>query len=202
VDLVEYADDLMEQFRPVHVVQEDADLALALRKGDEAAVRAMYERFGGLVFTVANRMLQDWQRAEEVTQHVFLQAWRNAEQLEPGRDFAPWLATIARRAAIDVLHCEQRRPAGSLDVADPVDSALVTPPPSAEQIETVWSVSAAIGALEPDERQIVKMQHIDGHTHAEIAERLDIAVGTVKSRSHRAHRRLANRLAHLKEFNS
>jgi RNA polymerase sigma factor (sigma-70 family) len=202
VDLAEYADDLMEQFRPVHVVQEDADLALALREGDEAAVRTMYERFGGLVFTVANRMLQDWQRAEEVTQHVFLQAWRNAEQLEPGRDFAPWLATIARSAAIDVLHREQRRLTGSLDVADPADSALVTLPPSAEQIETVWSVRAAIGALEPDERQIVKMQHIDGHTHAEIAERLDIAVGTVKSRSHRAHRRLANRLAHLKEFNS
>ena len=189
----------MEQFRPVHVVQEDAELALALREGDEAAVRTLYERFGGLVFTVANRMLKDRQRAEEVTQHVFLQAWRNAEQFEPGRDFAPWLATIARRAAIDVLRREQRRPAGSLEVADPSDSALVTLPPSAEQIETVWSVRAAIDALEPDERQIVKMQHIDGHTHAEIAERLDLAVGTVKSRSHRAHRRLANRLAHIQE---
>ncbi|MGK0275778.1 MAG: RNA polymerase sigma factor (sigma-70 family) [Ilumatobacter sp.] len=189
----------MEQFRPVHVVQEDAELALALREGDEAAVRTLYERFGGLVFTVANRILKDRQRAEEVTQHVFLQAWRNAEQFEPGRDFAPWLATIARRAAIDVLRREQRRPAGSLEVADPSDSALVTLPPSAEQIETVWSVRAAIDALEPDERQIVKMQHIDGHTHAEIAERLDLAVGTVKSRSHRAHRRLANRLAHIQE---
>jgi len=186
----------------VHVVQEDADLALALREGDEAAVRALYERFGGLVFTVANRMLKDRHRAEEVTQHVFLQAWRNAEQFEPGRDFAPWLATIARRAAIDVLRREQRRPAGSLEVADLADSALVTLPPSAEQIETVWSVRAAIEGLEPDEREIVKMQHIDGHTHAEIAERLDIAVGTVKSRSHRAHRRLANRLSHLREPNS
>ncbi len=113
MDLAEYAGDLMEQFRPVHVVQEDADLALALRGGDEAAVRTMYERFGGLVFTVANRMLKDRQRAEEVTQHVFLQAWRNAEQFEPGRDFAPWLATIARRAAIDGLRRDQRRPAGS-----------------------------------------------------------------------------------------
>lgn len=192
----------MEQFRPAHVVQEDAELALALCLGDEAAVRTLYERFGGLVFTVANRMLKDRQRAEEVTQHVFLQAWRNAEQFEPGRDFAPWLATIARRAAIDVLRREQRRPAGSLEVADPADSALVTLPPSAEQIETVWSVRAAIEGLEPDERQIVQLQHIDGHTHAEIAERLDIAVGTVKSRSHRAHRRLAKRLAHLQERNS
>jgi RNA polymerase sigma factor (sigma-70 family) len=192
----------MEQFRPVHVVQEDADLALALLEGDEAAIRTLYERFGALVFTVANRMLNDRQRAEEVTQHVFLQAWRNAEQFEPGRDFAPWLATIARRAAIDVLRREQRRPAGSLEVADPSDSALVTLPPSVEQIETVWSVRMAIDALDPDERQIVKMQHVDGHTHAEIAERLDLALGTVKSRSHRAHRRLANRLAHLQEPHS
>jgi RNA polymerase sigma factor (sigma-70 family) len=192
----------MEQFRPVHVVQEDAHLALALLEGDEAAIRTLYERFGALVFTVANRMLNDRQRAEEVTQHVFLQAWRNAEQFEPGRDFAPWLATIARRAAIDVLRREQRRPAGSLEVADPSDSALVTLPPSVEQIETVWSVRMAIDALEPDERQIVKMQHVDGHTHAEIAERLDLALGTVKSRSHRAHRRLANRLAHLQEPHS
>ncbi len=192
----------MEQFRPVHVVQEDTDLALALREGDEAAIRALYERFGGLVFTVANRMLKDRQRAEEVTQHVFLHAWRNAEQFEPGRDFAPWLGTIVQRAAIDGLRREQRRPAASLEVVDPSDSALVTLPPIAEQIETVWSVRAAIDALEPDERQIVKMQHIESHTHAEIAERLDLALGTVKSRSQRAHRRLANRLAHLHELHS
>ena len=192
----------MEQFRPVHVVQEDANLALAVRQGDESAIRTLYARFGALVFTVANCMLNDRQRAEEVTQHVFLQAWRNAEQFEPGRDFAPWLATIARHAAIDALRREQRRPAGSLEVSDPSDSALVTLPPSAEQIETVWSVRAAIDALEPDERQIVKMQHIDGHTHVEIAERLDLALGTVKSRAHGAHRRLANRLAHLQEPDS
>ena len=201
-DLAEYAVALMEQFRPAHVVQEDADLALALREGDEAAVRTLYDRFGGLVFTVAHRMLKERQRAEEVTQHVFLPAWRNADQFEPGRDFAPWLATIARRAAIDVLRREQRRPVGSLEVADLADSALVTMAPSAEQIEMVWSVRAAIEGLEPDEREIVKMQHLEGHTHAEIAERLDIAVGTVKSRSHRAHRRLANRLAHLQEQKS
>jgi RNA polymerase sigma factor (sigma-70 family) len=201
-DLAEYAVDPMEQFRPAHVVQEDAALALALREGDEAAVRMLYERFGGLIFTVAHHMLKDRQRAEEVTQHVFLQAWRNADQFEPGRDFAPWLATIARRAAIDVLRREQRRPTGSLEVVDLADSALVTLPPNAEQIETVWSVRAAIEGLEPDEREIVKMQHVEGHTHAEIAERLDIAVGTVKSRSHRAHRRLASRLAHLQGPNS
>lgn len=189
----------MEHFRPAHVVQADRDVALAFQAGDDGAVRELYERFGGLVFTVANHIVNDRQRAEEVTQHVFLQAWRNADRFEPGRDFAPWLATIARRAAIDLLRRERRRPADALDSADPSDSALVALPPSAEQVETVWSVRAAIDSLEADEREIVRLQHLDGHTHAEIAERLGIAVGTVKSRSHRAHRRLANRLAHLRE---
>jgi RNA polymerase sigma-70 factor (ECF subfamily) len=189
----------MEQFRPAQVVADDASLAVALADGDDAAVRALYERYGALVFTIANRTLGDRQRAEEVTQHTFLQAWRNADQFEPGRDFAPWLATIARRAAIDVIRREKRRPAGSLETADPGDASLITMPPSAEQIETVWSVRAAIDSLEPGEREIVKLQHLEGHTQTEIAERLGIAVGTVKSRSHRAHRRLANLLAHLKD---
>lgn len=190
---------VMVQFRPAQVVDEDRELAHALQRGEEAAVRELYRRFGGLVFTVANRMLGDRQRAEEVTQHTFLQAWRNADSFEPGRDFAPWLATIARRAAIDLMRREQRRPAGSLESASPHDSSLVTLPPSAEQIETVWSVRAAIESLDDDEREIVRLQHLEGHTHAEIAEALGIAVGTVKSRSHRAHRRLANRLAHLED---
>ena len=162
------------------------------------AVRTLYERFGGLVYTVAYQVVRDPQRAEDVTQHVFLQAWRNAEHFEPGRDFAPWLATIARRAGIDALRREQRRPSGALELADPSDSALVSLPPSAEQVETVWSVRAAIDSLEADEREIVRLQHLVGHTHAEIAEQLGIAIGTVKSRSHRAHRRLAARLAHLR----
>lgn len=189
----------MHEFRPAPVVAEDRALATALRDGDEDAVRALYDRYGGLVFAVAHRILADRQRAEEVTQHTFLQAWRNADSFEPGRDFAPWLATIARRAAIDVQRRERRRPAGSLESADPGDAALVSLPPSAEEIERVWSVRAAIEALDPVDRDVVRMQHLDGWTHAQIAERLDVPVGTVKSRSHRAHRRLANLLGHLRD---
>ncbi len=188
----------MHEFRPAPVVTEDRELAIALRDGDEDAVRALYARYGGLVFTVANRVLGDRERAEEVTQHTFLQAWRNADSFEPGRAFAPWLATIARRAAIDVQRRERRRPAGALDDADAGDPALVTLPPSAEQIEAVWDVRAAIDDLVPEEREVVRLQHLEGYSHAQIAERLGVAVGTVKSRSHRAHRRLASRLDHLR----
>jgi len=189
---------LMERFRPPQEVHSDTLLAEALREGDESAVRTLYDRFGGLVYTVAHRVVGDAQRAEDVTQHVFLQAWRNAESFEPGRDFAPWLATIARRAGIDALRREQRRPADAIDFADEADSALVSLPPSAEQVETVWSVRAAIDGLVDEEREIVRLQHLLGHTHSEIAQELGISIGTVKSRSHRAHRRLAARLGHLR----
>jgi RNA polymerase sigma factor (sigma-70 family) len=120
-----------------------------------------------------------------------------AEVRDLRADFAPWLATIARRTAIDIQRRELRRPAGRLDEADPGDPALVSSPPTAEQIETVWSVRAAIDALGDDERLIVRLQHLEGWTHAQIAEQLDLPLGTVKSRSHRAHRRLANLLGHL-----
>lgn len=189
----------MQEFRPASAVEADTDLAVALRSGDEAAVRELYDRFGGLVFTVALRILGDRGHADEATQQTFLQAWRNSDRFEEGRDFAPWLATIARRTAIDIQRRERRRPAGSIEHADASDSALVALPPDAEQIETTWIVRRAIESLDPDERDVVKLQHVEGFTHSEIAERLGVAVGTVKSRSFRAHRRLSSRLAYLRQ---
>ena len=66
-------------------------------------------------------------------------------------------------------------------------------------LDAVWHVRRAIDALEPDEAVIVRLQHLEGMTHAEVAEKLGIALGTVKSRSHRAHRKLAELLGHLRE---
>ena len=142
----------MYEFRPAHVVEEDAALAHALVEGDEGAVRTLYRRYGRLVFVLEMRVLRDHQRAEEATQQTFLQVWRYADRFEAGRDFAPWLATIARRAAIDLRRREARRPADPLYEASPGDASLVELPPSAEQIETVWAVRAAIDSLGDEER--------------------------------------------------
>ncbi len=189
---------LLNEFRPAHVIEEDSALAVALCAGDEDAVRELVDRYGGLVFTVAHRVLDDRAAAEDVAQQTFVQAWRGADSFEPGRDFAPWLATISRRLAIDALRRGQRRPSTALDDADPGHAELVTLPPSAEQIETVWAVRDAIESLDDSDREIVRLQHLEGHTHAEIAELLDIPLGTVKSRTHRAHRKLARRLSRFR----
>jgi RNA polymerase sigma factor (sigma-70 family) len=177
----------------------DAALVDAFRRGDDEAVRQLYTAYGRLVFTVSYRVLGDRTQAEEATQQTFLQAWRHADSFEVGRDPAPWLATIARRAAIDIQRRERRRPTTPIDLAPIDDAALVTDPPSAEKLWETWQVRAAIQTLDEREREVVQLQHLDGYTHQQIAQRLGVALGTVKSRSFRAHRSLAERLRHLLE---
>ena len=169
------------------------------RAGDDDAVRKLYHQYGRLVFTVALRILGNRQLAEDAAQQAFLQAWRAASTFEPGRDPAPWLATITRRVAIDMQRSEARRPSTSLEVADADEPALVSLPPSAEAVWETWQVRAAIDELQPEEREVVRLQHIEGHSQSEIATKLGLALGTVKSRSHRAHQHLASRLKHLRE---
>ena len=183
----------------IMTVAVDAAMVAAFRRGDDEAVRQMYGTYSRLVLTVAFRVLGDRGLAEEATQQTFLQAWRNAASFEVERDPAPWLVTIARRVAIDIQRREARRPVTALEDAPPDDPSLVTDPPSAAQLWDTWQVRAAIDELDEREREVVRLQHLEGFTHAEIAEQLGIAVGTVKSRSFRAHRTLATRLRHLIE---
>jgi RNA polymerase sigma factor (sigma-70 family) len=166
--------------------------------GDEDAVRAVYRAYGRLVFAVAFKVLGDRALAEEATQQAFLQAWRAAASFEPSRELGPWLATIARRAAIDIHRREARHAHSTLEETDPAVSGLVSLPPSVDQIYDVWQVRQALDELSPQEADLVRLQHMEGLTHSEIAERLNLPVGTVKSRSFRAHRRLAALLGHLR----
>jgi len=166
--------------------------------GDPDAVRAVYREYGRLVYAVAYKVLGDKGLAEEATQQAFVQAWRGARHFDPSRELAPWLATITRRVAIDIHRREVRRAHDRLDdvAADP---SVVTLPDSAESAYEVWEVRRAVEELPPEERDVVRLQHLEGLTHVEIAERLGVPTGTVKSRSFRAHRHLAARLGHLRE---
>ena len=174
-------------------------MALRFRDGDADAVRSVYREYGRLVYAVAHKVLGDRSLAEDATQQTFVQAWKAAATYDPSRDLGPWLATIARRAAIDVHRRESRRSAQALEDVAPAHPAIVTLPPSAEQAYDVWEVRRAIDELPDEEREVVRLQHLDGLTHAEVAARLDVPVGTVKSRSFRAHKRLAGRLGYLRE---
>lgn len=176
----------------------DGETFRAFQRGDEAGVRAVYRRYGSLVTSVCMQMLRRRDLAEEATQQTFVQAWRASSALDADRDIAPWLVTIARRVAIDIARREGRRQSTSLDEVDPSDDALVSLPPSETAAWEVAQVRLAIESLLPEDQEVVRMQHLQGYTQMEIADRLGIPLGTVKSRSFRAHKTLAAGLRHLR----
>jgi RNA polymerase sigma factor (sigma-70 family) len=178
---------------------QDRDLRARFRQGDPDAVREVYRSHGRLVYAVACRVLGDRGLAEEATQQTFVKAWRAAQNFDERRELGPWLATIARRVAIDLYRREAHRSADPIDSVPAGDPALVAAPQSAEAIYDVWEVRQAVAELPADEQEVVRLQHLDGFTHTQIADRLGVAVGTVKSRSFRAHKRLAALLGHLRE---
>ncbi|HTP20626.1 MAG TPA: sigma-70 family RNA polymerase sigma factor [Solirubrobacteraceae bacterium] len=169
------------------------------REGDPDAVREVFRSHGRLVYAVAYKVLGDRGLAEEATQQAFVKAWRAAQSFDEQRELGPWLAAIARRVAIDLYRREAVRATDPLESAPAGDSALISSPESAESIYDVWEVREAVSELPAEEQEIVRLQHLDGFTHVQIAERLGVAVGTVKSRSFRAHKRLAAMLGHLRE---
>jgi RNA polymerase sigma-70 factor (ECF subfamily) len=162
------------------------------RDGDESAVKAVYERFRGPVFAISLSVLHDHGLAADATQQTFIKAWQAATTYDAERELAPWIYAIARRTAIDIYR-KQAKSVTSEEVDTPV------PPPAMDVIWEVFEVRSALDRLPDEERQVIKLSHFDGLTHVEIAAHMDIPVGTVKSRSHRAHRRLLEMLRHLEE---
>lgn len=175
---------------------DDATSAARFAAGRPDTVRAIYACYGRLVYSVAYKIVGDAGLAEDATQQTFVQAWRAAASYDPSRPLGAWLTTIARRVAIDVYRRERRH--RSVENLDMADTALVTLPPSVEQIYDVWEVRQALDALPRQDRELIRLHHYDELTHTEIADQLAIPLGTVKSRSFRAHRRLADLLGHLR----
>ncbi|HEX6946148.1 MAG TPA: sigma-70 family RNA polymerase sigma factor [Acidimicrobiia bacterium] len=170
----------------------DRETLERFRTGDETAFKAVYQRYGGAVYTVAMSILGDPGLAADATQITFVKAWRAASTYDPDRELAPWIYAIARRTAIDIYR--KQKPSAALSEAD--DPAYG---PGLEDVWEAFEVRLALDSISDDEREVIRLSHFEGLSHAEIAERLGIPLGTVKSRSHRAHRHLLELLEHLLE---
>ncbi len=170
----------------------DSETLRRFSAGEEAAIKAVYDVYSGPVYAASLRILRNPNHAADATQQTFLKAWKAAATYDTQRPFGPWIFSIARRTAIDIYRKESRRTSSeNLEVAQPG--------PSLEVIWEVFEVRAAVEQLADDEREVIRMSHFEELTHTEIAERLDIPVGTVKSRTHRAHQNLVQLLAHTRE---
>jgi RNA polymerase sigma-70 factor (ECF subfamily) len=181
--------------RTATIDRNEYELAVRFRDGDPDAIRDVYRLFSGPVFAICRSMLADSEHAKDALQQTFLQAWQAANRFDPDRPLSAWLYKICRRVCIDRYRRERR----AMDAVTATGSLgdLPTDGPSMEGTWTTWEVRRAIDALPEPEREIVRLAHLEGWSMSQIAELLDVPIGTVKSRSHRAHRRLVESLAHL-----
>jgi RNA polymerase sigma-70 factor (ECF subfamily) len=168
---------------------------VAFRDGEVDALSEVYDRYARPVWAVAIGVTRTDQLAQEAVQETFIRAWQAASSYDPERDIGPWLLTIARYTALDVMRRELRPTRGGHEA----EQDAVIESPGIDQAWTAWAVQEALGSLGADEREIVRLSFFEDLTHVQISERLRLPLGTVKSRSHRAHKRLAELLAHLRD---
>lgn len=159
--------------------ENEAALIARIRAGEESAMADLYDRYSGIVYGVALRVLGDAAAAEDVLQEVFLQLWRNPQSFDANRGRLPaWLAVIARNRAIDYL---RRRPPEQdiegLAVSTGVNLESVT-----AQRQAVDKVRSVLSQLPPEQRRLLEMAFFEGLTHTEIAGRTGEPLGTIKTR--------------------
>jgi RNA polymerase sigma factor (sigma-70 family) len=162
-------------------LSDEALIALVARR-DEAALAALYDRFGRLAYGLALRVLRDRSLAEDAVQEAFLTVWRTADRFVAGRSKASsWILTFVHRRAVDLVRREERRRTEPLDDAPEVEVAPGTD-------EEAWlrlqreRVQSALRKLPDQQREALELAYFGGFTQSELAERLGQPIGTIKSR--------------------
>ena len=171
---------------------DHARLADAFRGGDERALAEAYANWSALVHTIAVRSLGDHGEAEDVTQKVFIAAWKGRTGFDPSRArLSAWLVGITRHAVADAHEARSRRRRieaavmGELQFSQPDESA---------DIADRLLISEELQRLEPMPQRVMQLAFYDDLTHAQIAENLGLPLGTVKSHIRRSLTRLRTRL--------
>jgi RNA polymerase sigma-70 factor, ECF subfamily len=158
----------------------------------EAALIELYERYATPVFRFAIQWTGDRQQAEDIVQETFLRLWRSAGRFDAGRSSVrAFVFLLARRAAIDVHRRASVRPALEPVADEPADHSTEE---AAERIVTAITVREALEALGPKHRHVLELGFDRDLTQADIARRLDLPLGTVKSRTYHALRALKDEL--------
>lgn len=176
---------------------EDQRLVLAAQEGDLDAFNQLVTRHERAVYNTCYRMLRDASLAEDATQDAFIRAWNSIDSFRGGI-VRPWILRIATNRTYDILRAQARRPAQSLE-AQPFESeaewtsqtdAVENPESFAARGELSSFLQAALGELPEDQRLAIVLSDVQGYAYDEIAEIMDVAVGTVKSRISRGRSRL------------
>lgn len=176
------------------VAAADRALDTAFRAGGEDALASAYRRYGALVHTVALRALGDRDEAADVTQQVFIAAWQSSDRYRPeAGGLAGWLLGIAKHKIADAWAVRQRNRKVANSAVATMDSSAAEPPLSTTLVDRVV-LADEMARLEEPQGAIIRLAFYDGLTHNEIANKLDLPLGTVKSHIRRSLVRLRTRL--------
>src|SRR6478752_3644991 len=173
--------------------EEERELCGRFAAGDERALEQIYRRWSPIVFTFSLRVLGDRGDAEDVTQKTFVSAWTSRASYDPAKGrLATWLVTITRRRIADTLDARRR----VRELQEKLQRFAVTDEPLSSEIDLGDRMLLAdeIDRLEPDAQRVVRLAFYDDLTHQQIATRLDMPLGTVKSHIRRSLTRLRDRL--------
>ena len=184
------------------MISEEAELIRRCLAGDELACRDLVRRYQKPVYSILWRMLRRAEDVEDVTQETFIRMFRALDRYDVERPFSSWLFTIASRLAID--HIRRRRvPTVSLSAVEPGSHEewtreVADPSPGPDDVtshrEEEVRTQALIDSLPPHYRIVVLLRHQQDLSYEEIAEALQMPLGTVKARIHRARALLQKRL--------
>ena len=165
-----------------HAHLSDEALVALVARGDEDALAELYDRVGRVAYGLALRVLRDERHAEDAVQEAFLQVWRSAATFRAERAKAStWILTLVHRRAVDLVRREERRQADPLTDDSP---AGVAPE---ETEEAAWlrfereRVQAALKQLPDVQREALELAYYGGFSQSELAERLGVPLGTIKS---------------------
>ncbi|HLQ23629.1 MAG TPA: sigma-70 family RNA polymerase sigma factor [Gemmatimonadales bacterium] len=191
--------------------RSDQDIVALARAGEEAAYRELIRRYERPLFSLLYRMVRDRELAEDLAQETFVKALNAIESYRPEYKFSSWIFKIANNAAIDHLrrreldtlslegspHAEtpEAVEATALQIGDRQESPL----DEVEARELGGQIEQAIARLRPEYRSCILLRHVEGRAYEEIAEILNLPLGTVKTYIHRARNELRQALAHLRE---
>ncbi len=189
----------------------DQEVVTLARSGREQAYRELIRRYERPIFALVYRMVRDRELAEDLSQETFVKTLNAIASYRPEYKFSSWIFKIANNTAIDHLRRRELDTLsleGSPHAATPeamqatalqIGTQQESPLDEVEARELGGEIETAIGRLRPEYRACILLRHVEGRPYEEIAEMLDLPLGTVKTYIHRARHELRAMLAHLKE---
>jgi RNA polymerase sigma-70 factor (ECF subfamily) len=165
----------------------------------EAALSALYDRYARTVYGVGLKILGNRSLAEDLVQEVFLKVWRSADTFDSSRgSFSTWLYRVTRSCALDLYRKRASRVRQAADGAPHIAAARDSSAGPQEVVDESWlswRVSRALEALDEPHREVIELAYFGGLSQREVSERTGVPLGTVKTRTARAFRRLRRELA-------